>query len=1075
MASSEIFLYLTNGFVTIDHSPTDTCEGVCSLVCRRLKIQPYVELLFGLRVTGSKNFVAPCQPLVARQKYEFRIRYKLPDVTKIKELDKELFKYYFSQVKHDLLENKISHLQYDEHSQKKIMGLVLTDMYLEMVQNKVSKQDLMGHYKRYVPKVIIKNHVLHFVKRAIKKELDTIEKFDHDPFYIIQSYISEISNIAPDYLTEEYIANSPYLQEGDQAATRTGWCPVTLRISPYHSEKPGLRVHYAYKNMWKSFSIESMSGIETMDLEVRIITQDERDKYLLKFKDRESLESFVSCLSGYYRLMAKWSINLCGNLPSPSLGRLEAMRCHGPIGKEFAYKKIEANRNESGAFLVRECEENYDVYYLDMVWKKDEFRTFKLVFRKNKFHLLYNDTETPFDTLVDAAKSIPVPSGKHFVLQPSDYDKPTKLLLCRYVVEKVELEVVKEGDEIRKGKTLLIDSSRELVLDQASERECEGGVLTRMNGYLIVNEKSKIKVMLNVLKPDKKHNLETFMHLAHKWSRLNSPNLMKMYGFTLYQPIAMVMESSGLGPLNEYFRQVAVLPLSCLISIAYSLLRAIIYLQNESIVHNRIRCSSLYVVSQNDTDVYVRLGDPGFQTTLTYKDIPWIPQEHHNSLELSRFDMKADIWACATTMWEIFSQGDSPMSCLKCFQLQKPPKPPKPECCPKEMYDIMCQGWLDIDSRFKPQSIVQQLHIIQQQEAHVYHDIPHRSRPLLSDQGSLSSGLSRETEHLDLNGDISGTSTGGSTSSISSDRQSMEQSQGKDLRPSHWPGRNQRERQFEVVRHGKIGCGNYGAVYRGEILDRDDCTKVVDVAIKVIDISQSSNGWDEFENECKIMKQLRHPNIVQILDFNMDNLKFVEIVMEYVENNSLNWYLTTKDITKMGTLKLLNFAKDIANGMKYLQSKMIVHRDLAARNVLVDKKERLKISDFGLARCVSIDGYYICRDLDKKVPIAWWAPETLSQSIYTVHSDIWSYGVTLYEIFSGGKEPCLEPDKTLSTESLLEALDKGKRLPLPPECPINIYEKLMAPCWAQKKTMRPTFVTILDTINKLITEFGQEV
>lgn len=77
MASCEVFLYNRNEYTTIEHDPTDTCETVCNIVCRMLNIQPYVELLFGLRVTGSKNFVAPCQPLVTKQKFEFRIRYKV--------------------------------------------------------------------------------------------------------------------------------------------------------------------------------------------------------------------------------------------------------------------------------------------------------------------------------------------------------------------------------------------------------------------------------------------------------------------------------------------------------------------------------------------------------------------------------------------------------------------------------------------------------------------------------------------------------------------------------------------------------------------------------------------------------------------------------------------------------------------------------------------------------------------------------------------------------------------------------------------------------------------------------------
>ncbi|GAB0100093.1 Tyrosine-protein kinase hopscotch [Sergentomyia squamirostris] len=1080
MALSEIFLYTTSEYITLEHSPTDTCETVCNLVCRKLKIQPLVELLFGLRATGSRNFLAPCANLVARQKYEFRIRFKLPDVTKLKELDKELFKYYFCQVKHDLLENRIPHLRYEEHS-RKIMGLVLTDMYLEMVQNKVSAQDLMGRYKKYVPKVIVKNHTLFFVKRAIKKELDMIEKFDHDPFYIIQSYISEIKNIAPEYLTEEYSATSPYLRERDQAA-KTGWCPVNLQISPYHIEQSGLRVHYAYKNVWHNFTIENISGIETLGEEVKIITQHEREKFVLKFKDRDTVESFVSCLSGYYRLMVKWSINLCGNIPSPWLARLDAMRCHGPIGQEFAYKKIEANCNESGTFITRQCEENYDIYYIDIAYQKDDFRTYKLIYRDDKFFMQNSfGQETVFDDLLEAAKSIIVPSGKHLRLTQSEYDKSPKLLLCRCSSEKTELTLVSEVAEMRQGKTLLIDAQRELQLDESSERDCEGGVLSRMHGYLIVNEKSKVKVTLKILKPNMKDNLETFMHLAHKWSKLKSPDLMKMYGFTLYQPIAMVMESTGLGPLNEYLRR-SPLSLNSLMNIVFSLLKAVVYLQDHSIVHNKIRCSTLFVVSDHDDDVYVRLGDPGFQSSFTCEDIPWIPYEYHDRLDISRYDLKSDIWACATTMWEIFSRGTSPISCLGCFRTPHP-EPRPPHGCPEDMYRIIRRGWTDADSRFKPQSLFAELHIIQQKYARYYY--PVGLPETISSNGSRSSVLSDETEqvYVHSNGDHSCASTSGSENSMNfepaTSSSTMRMVNG--LHPTDWLGRPNYPTnvfstdQYRVVRQGQIGCGNYGAVYRGEIQDNNDHTQMQQVAIKVLDMTQNSNGMIDFENECKIMKKLKHPNIVQIFDLSMDDANCVAIVMEYVENRSLDLYLRAKNLTNERPSKLLKFAKDIASGMEYLQLKKIVHRDLAARNVLVDKSERLKISDFGLARFVNIDGYYMCRDLEKKVPIAWYAPETLSQSIYTVHSDIWSYGVTLYEIFSGGMEPILLPGKELSTESLLNALNEGIRLPKPPQCPQQIYEKLMIPCWNQDKNKRPTFTLILDTIDRLMSEYGQEV
>lgn len=166
--------------------------------------------------------------------------------------------------------------------------------------------------------------------------------------------------------------------------------------------------------------------------------------------------------------------------------------------------------------------------------------------------------------------------------------------------------------------------------------------------------------------------------------------------------------------------------------------------------------------------------------------------------------------------------------------------------------------------------------------------------------------------------------------------------------------------------------------------------------------------------------------------------------MEFVKHSSFIVYLNA-NAPSLSTKKLLKFSKDIASGMEYLVSQRIVHRDLAARNVLVDIEECVKISDFGLAQVIDSNGYYTYRHV-RDIPIKWYAalsllikpenlfiiffryaPETLRLSRYSFMSDVWSYGVTLFEMFSRGSQPDLVSSDGLSIVRMLDALDEGQR------------------------------------------------
>ena len=161
--------------------------------------------------------------------------------------------------------------------------------------------------------------------------------------------------------------------------------------------------------------------------------------------------------------------------------------------------------------------------------------------------------------------------------------------------------------------------------------------------------------------------------------------------------------------------------------------------------------------------------------------------------------------------------------------------------------------------------------------------------------------------------------------------------------------------------------------------------------------------------------------------------------------------------------------------MQYLEKKKIVHRDLAARNVLVANEHCVKIADFGLAQFTDGAGYYYHSTNSRALPIKWYAPETLSQHKFSHKSDVWSFGVTLYEMFTFGDSPNLTHNPDLSATEILDLLEKGERLECPKFCPLNVYDEIMFICWNINPKMRPSFAELLKKTEDLICANGESV
>lgn len=159
--------------------------------------------------------------------------------------------------------------------------------------------------------------------------------------------------------------------------------------------------------------------------------------------------------------------------------------------------------------------------------------------------------------------------------------------------------------------------------------------------------------------------------------------------------------------------------------------------------------------------------------------------------------------------------------------------------------------------------------------------------------------------------------------------------------------------------------------------------------------------------------------------------------------------------------------------MHYLEQKKIVHRDLAARNVLVANQHCVKIADFGLAQFT--DGDYYKSTSARALPVKWYSPEAVGQHKFSHKSDVWSYGVTLYEMFTFGDSPNLAGNLELDGPQILELLERGERLERPRFCPQDVYDDLMYICWNINPKLRPNFAELLRRSEDLIIANGERV
>ncbi|KAK9304330.1 hypothetical protein QLX08_004310 [Tetragonisca angustula] len=1102
-----------------------TIEDLCLKVCKSLGIGPVARHLFALRNHYTKLWYpsAYCLEMKDKNKFDFRLRFKPSSLQRLKHVDVNAYDYYFQQARSDVMDNKVPDIVYERHKQE-LIGLGVSDMYRVMLEKRLPRETVESEYRKYIPRECIKRHAF-FIKKPIHNALRKISGYDAN--YVKEQYLKQFECMAPNYPYEEYEA---LMDRGLQNPP----AKVILRVNVDE-----IKYSETLAIPWTTLcAIEDLCFVSIrQDNTVEISRKNGIPSYL-KFSKNALLMSFVSALDGYYRLAVKWTFNLCGEVVTPSLERLHKLKCHGPVGQEFSYTKLQQKRaNKPGSYLLRESETEYNVYYLDACNKEGKLFSKRIEERTVSDDFIITGVPGRYNTLAQCVSSFQDSEGQSYLsecLPPSEYDK-SSLLLCapESAVSEVAADEEIVASVLETGPRCVPQNQLEIYKPfLRTGRIQQYSPTTLHRAIWRLTKGKKLEVALKILKQEEETNYtKEFLELAGKWSQLRSGTLVRLYGLTVTPSIGMLLELVRHGSLDEYLRSPSSQTIKTvdMVEATACLATALWHLEENGIVH--------------ETDIH------------------WLPPETYNDPELARYSFQADVWAAGTTIWQIFARGVTLQefrnadAMKKCYKSGK--RLPIPNGCPMEVYRLMLECWGDSSgSRKQPQAIMRDINQILYQvynsrRSHAYATaFPklfssemkkfEQDNSDSSDNKSLNSesrSNSFSTDNTSLRWNDTDDSTQGlintnedSTEDLSAYlgwlSSARRDSEGCSISQNNIPNMNCIERSTQVLRighpgdlgevigrnesgtedcgsggssngslgqmrgiyeldidcnvilQGRIGQGFYGEVYRGT-LERENGKDIEpqQVAIKKLKTRALEADIRDFEREIAIMKTLKHPNVVEILGVISE--PEVCLVMEYVKHGSLQSYLSIHK-QELTHRRLLGFALDIATGMDYLGSMSIVHRDLAARNILVADENKVKISDFGLAQVTGKNDYYILQT-DRGLPIKWYAPESIRDGKFSTRSDVWSFGVTMYETFGFGEEPRL-PGLDSSTErlqneqekgstELLAALERGTRLPCPSTCPQAIYVKLMYPCWHLQSHQRPDFATLCKDIKDLLAQY----
>ncbi|KAK1790125.1 hypothetical protein P4O66_013956, partial [Electrophorus voltai] len=268
-----------------------------------------------------------------------------------------------------------------------------------------------------------------------------------------------------------------------------------------------------------------------------------------------------------------------------------------------------------------------------------------------------------------------------------------------------------------------------------------------------------------------------------------------------------------------------------------------------------------------------------------------------------------------------------------------------------------------------------------------------------------------------------------------------------------------------------LGEGEFGSVMEGLLTQEDSVLKVAVKTMKIAICTRTE--MEDFLREAACMKEFDHQNVMRLLGVCLQTVESEGypspvVILPYMKHGDLHSYLLYSRLgdspVYLPSQMLVKFMTDIARGMEYLSSKNFIHRDLAARNCMLNENMNVCVADFGLSKKI-YNGDYYRQGRISKMPVKWIAIESLADRVYTTKSDVWSFGVTMWEIATRGQTPY----PGVENSEIYDYLRQGHRLKQPPDCLDSIYS-LMFSCWLLSPKDRPSFEVLRCELEKALDE-----
>ncbi|XP_054467869.1 tyrosine-protein kinase JAK2a [Anoplopoma fimbria] len=1052
-------------------------EELCISAAKACGIAPVYCSLFGLMRESDRIWFPPNHVFKLQQPaseiLHFRIRYYFSGwynssntlnahrygVSKGTEspvMDDCVIAYQFFQRRSDFL-NGWALIPVSHEAQEECLGMAVLDMMRLAKESDQSPVDIYNYtsYKSFLPRCMrsrIQEYNILTRKRIRYRFKKFIQQFSECKATVCNlklKYLMSLEMLLPSLYSERFQVTD--LSAREVTIVVTG--DTGIQWSKGKEDEETGEELLTYCDFSEVIDISIKQGNKEGSVESRIVTLTRQDNQILELEFHSLPEalSFVSVVDGYYRLVADAHHYLCKEVAPPRLLECIQSYCHGPVSMEFTISKLRRSGNHQGLYILRCSPRDYDKYFMSFVVGYETTVDYKhcQIVKTESGEFILSGAKRSFGSLRELLhcyqKEALRTDGYTFQLtrccSPSLKDK-SNLLVCRnnqgadvpltpslynHNISQMVFHKIQKED-------LVINES----LGQGTFTKIFCGVRKELGDY---GEIHQIDVVVKILDKAHRNYSESFFEAASMMSQLSHKHLLLNYGVCVCgNENMMVQEYGKYGSLDTYLKKnKSCVNITWKLEVAKQLSWAMHYLEDKSLVHGNVCAKNVLLIREADRMTgslpFIKLSDPGISITVLPKEvlverIPWVPPECiENPQNLS---LASDKWGFGTTLWEICSGGDKPLSTLDCS---------KKNLFYEDRHQLPAPKWTELANLIN---------------SCMDYEPSHRPsfRAIIRDLNSL----------------------------FTPDYELLVES---DMVPNRtrgfgfpWASESQEPAQFEerhLIFLKQLGKGNFGSVEMCRYDPLQDSTGEV-VAVKKLQHSSAEHLRD-FEREIEILKSLQHENIVKYKGVCYSaGRKNLRLIMEYLPYGSLRDYLI-KHKDRFDFNKLLHYAAQICKGMDYLATKRYIHRDLATRNILVESEMRVKIGDFGLTKVLPHDKeYYTVREPGES-PIFWYAPESLSESKFSVGSDVWSFGVVLYELFTYNDKNCSPPavfmDKMGNEKQgqmivyhLIDLLKQGYRLPAPDNCPKEIH-KIMTECWSSEPTLRPTFKTLNHSVESI--------